>query len=400
MEKIRSYFYVQIKRVIKLLPSILAISLFMYLSMGMIACVFMEDYSNSSDKQKYQIGVVGDLSDTYLGFGIKAVKLLDDSRFMIDFHFISEKKAKEGLLNGKLTAYIIVPEGFVDSIIYGRNDKQIIFVASEGQRGIADILMEELSAVVSVLVTHSQSAIYGMQHILRAENKTDIWNEATNELNLKLIRLVLNRTDLCKKEILGVSNGLSTLDFYLCSFMLFFMSLSGITCIPLFSRRNGELQRIAASKRVRAFWQVISEYLSYIVVTLLIMIELFMILFFMSLVDELELLITLFPIVLMISAMQFFYYELTTGIVSSILLQFISSVGMAYISGYFYPASFLPKVMQKIGEKLPTGIALRYMGGRAQHSDTMLLLMEIFLYIILFIGASILIRKYRIQRGQ
>ncbi len=413
MGKQQVYFYIQLKRVFKILPALLLSAMLIYGCMGLLAMVFMKDGTIAQDRKKFQIGIVGDVSDSHLGFGIHALKSLDDSRFMLDFDFITEEEAQKRLRQGKLTAYVIIPDGLVDALVSGRNDCSITYIAPEGQKGISSILMEELAAEVSTMITCSQSAIYGMQRILIDNNKGGMWTEATDLLNLRLIQMVLKRTDLCDIEVMGVSNGLSVEGFYFCSIMLFFLLLSGIGSSPLFCRRSRELSRLLAARNVSAHRQVAGEYLAYVCLMVCCTMEIFLALGIvlgggligipewkdMGAEPLFAFFIRLLPVTGMVAAMQFLLYESASGVVSCVLLQFISSFSMAYLSGYFYPERIFPDVIKQMGEILPTGIMLRYVSTGLTGEPPLTALLGIGLYSLAFLGLSVFIRKKRIQKG-
>lgn len=413
MGKLQVYFYIQLKRVFKILPTLLLSTMLVYGCMGLLTMVFMKNGAAAQDRKKYQVGIVGDISDTYLGFGIHAIKSLDDSRFLVDFDFVTEEEAQKGLRQGRITAYVRIPDGLVDSLVSGRNDCSITYIAAEGQKGISSILMEELAAEVSTMITRSQSAIYGMQKILFDNNKGDIWVEATDKLNLRLIQMVLKRTDLCGTEILGVSNGLSVEAFYFCSIMLFFILLSGISSSSLFCHKSRELSKLLAARNVGAYRQVAGEYLAYLCLMMCCTIEIFLALSivlsgsFIQIPEWRDMgaeplfgfFVRLLPVIGMVAAMQFLLYELVTGVVNSILLQFISSISMAYLSGYFYPERVFPDVIKQLGEVLPTGIILRYISKSLIGEVSLTALSGVCLYLLLFLGLSVFVRKKRIQKG-
>lgn len=101
------------------------------LCVGVLAAVFLRDGILAGDSQKYRIGVVGDLSSSYLGFGITAIQSLDDSRLMIELVTMTEKEAEESFMRGELYAIVELPEGMMDAIESGRNDKPISYIASQ-----------------------------------------------------------------------------------------------------------------------------------------------------------------------------------------------------------------------------------------------------------------------------
>lgn len=412
MSKISIYFRTQLLRVIKILPSILLTTTLMCGCVGILAMFFLRDW-NAEDRQKYQIGVVGDVTGSYLGFGIQAVMALDSSRFLIDLQYMTEEEAAEGLRQGRLSSYARVPDGLVDSLVSGANDRLVTFIAAEGQRQIVGIVMEELADAVSVMITRSQSAIYAMQTVLWENGKGDMIPEADVTLNLRYIEDVLDRIGFCDMEILGMENGLSTEGYYFCSFFLVFLLMSGINAAPLFNSKSRELHRLMSARGVGAFAQVMGEYLAYICLIVLcqagIILMLSIILgggFFhitewegMGAEPFFGFLAGLLPMAAMIAAMQFLLYETVTGIVGSILLQFICGIAMCYLSGCFYPVHFFPEVLQRIGQILPVGVALRYTDGVMADHIPLAEVLGIILYLLLFLYLSVCVRKYRIQRG-
>ena len=194
------YMFAQLKRMLKLAVGVFPTAMLLFVSLGIAGYYFFQSSIFTQNQNKFRIGIVGKIDETYLGFGISAVQTLDSSRFMVDFIPMSEDEARKKYQAGELTTYVMVPDEFLDSVVYGRNDVPITYVASEGQKGLGAFLMQELSKVVSRLVTSSQSSIYGMQRALVFEGRTEQLDEITDEINLKLINFVLNRTKLSELE--------------------------------------------------------------------------------------------------------------------------------------------------------------------------------------------------------
>lgn len=407
------YFYAQLKRMMKTLPRQIMVNLLVCLCVGVLAAVFIRDGILAPDSQKYRIGVVGDMSDSYLGFGINAIQSLDDSRFMIELITMTDTEARTAFEKGELYAIVQIPEGLMESIESGANDRFISYIAAEGQKGIGAIVMGQIVDVASTLVTRSQSAIFGMQSIMLEEGMQEGFWEFTNGLNLLLIELVISRSGLYDVEVLGIANGLSTEGYYLCSILLFLLLLSGINNSSLFIHKKTDMPRVMKSRGVGAAGQVAGEYLAYLCLMLLCLAVIFIPL---SLCLEKEVftipewegmgaeplkgfLAALLPVTAMFAALQFLLYELVTCVVSGILLQFICGIGMGYLSGFFYPAAFFPDVMQQIGNLLPAGVALRYMDGTVAEEGFTAAGFGVLLYLAVFLALSVLIRKSRIQRG-
>lgn len=413
MSRVYSYFFMQLKRVLKVLPIQLFVNLLVCICVGILAALFIRDGLLASGRQKYRIGVVGDMTDSYLGFGISTLQAVDDARFMIELEGMSEEEAQKAFRKGELYAFVRIPEGLVESIESGANDRPVTYVVAEGQKGIGGIVMSEIVDVVSNIVTSSQSGIYGMQSMLMDYGNPDELWEATEQLNFRYFDIVLGRKKLCDLEILGMANGLSTEGYYFCSILIFFLLLSGINNSPLFSQKSRGIHGFMAARGVGAAGQVAGEYLAYVCLMLLCILEIFLVLaaaMGSGILDigEWKMLgeeqiwgffLKFLPVALMLSSMQFLLYELVTGIVSSLLLQFVCSISMGYLSGFFYPTHFFPETLQQIGSILPTGAALRYTDGCLTGSVSFAAVLAVLLYTACFLGASVLVRKSRIGRG-
>lgn len=408
-----TYFNAQLKRMMRIFPRQAAINLLVFLCVGVLMVLFIRDGLLAQDGQKYRIGLVGDMSNSYLGFGVTALQSLDDSRFMIDLVTMTDEEARKAFEKGELYAIVQIPEGMMESIESGANDKPITYIAAEGQKGIGAVVMGQIVDVASTLVTRSQSAIFGMQSIMLEHGMQEVFWEATNSLNLLLIELVVNRSGFYDVEVLGIANGLSIEGYYFCSVLLFLLLLSGINNSSLFTHKRTDLPRFMKSRGVGATGQVIGEYLAYLCLMLLCLVVMFIPLCLclergvftipewegMGARPLMEFLVVLLPVTAMFAALQFLLYELMAGVVSGILLQFICGIGMGYLSGFFYPAAFFPEIMQRLGSIMPTGAALRYVNGSVAKEELGAAGFLVLLYLAVFLVLSVWIRKSRIRRG-
>jgi len=411
MDKIKPMRYlkflsVQLKRAMKLAVGIFPTAMLLFASLGVAAFFLFRFGILSNSQTRYQIGIVGSLDETYLGFGIYAVQTLDSSRFMVDFIPMEEEEAQEAFRKGEIVAYVIVPPEFLDSIVYGKNDVPLIYVASEGQKNVGGYLMDELAQVVSRLVTSSQCSIYSMQEVAYELGKTSQLGEWTDDLNLQLINYVLGRTGLVELEELGLSKGLLVRTYYFCAILLLFCFLFGVGSAGFFLHRNDDLGKWMMMRGIGPTGQVLCEYLTYFLLMLLcvciplsvmnVVTKGFRFLNMKVWLDEL--LWTMVPIVLLASSMHYMIYEVVKNPVANLLLQFIGVLGMGYVSGYIYPASFFPAGIAKIGEVLPTGVALEYLSAGLPGGENAGSFWHLMLYSVAFLTISVLTRRWMIMR--
>lgn len=409
-----SYLGMQIKRMLRLLPMLLAATAVTLGVLMLCGAILLRSENSAEGKQRFRIGMVGNLSDEYLGFGILLVQAVDDSRFVIELIPMEEEEAVSSFRRGELSSYVLVPDGLMDSIVYGRNDKMLTYLCSEGQKGIEGILGGELADIVSVLVTRSQSAVFGVQEIVSTHGgEMDLW-EATERMNLRLFNIILNRTGLYSLEELGVSDGLSLVGYYLGAFLVLILLLLGIHASPLLIRRSKALSGLMKSRGVGAFGQVLGEYTAFALMNLICYGMVFLALRVVlesGFIEPAEwkglgaeplgeLFASILPAALMLSAMQYCLYELVTGVIGGLTAQFLCSISMAYLAGIFYPAGFLPETMRRLGELLPVGAAFGYIQEKILGEVSLKTMLAVSLYLFLFLGLSVLIRSTRMERGR
>lgn len=413
MRQTAAYFLAQMKRAARLLPGQILADLAFCVCVGALACMLIAQGAFQAEGARYRIGMVGDLSDTYLGFGIAALQEMDDSRFMVELVPMSEQEAERAFERGELYAVMRVPEGLVESLVYGENDKAVTYTAAQGQQGLGTMVMGEITDIASTLVTCSQSVIYGMQRILADQGRAEEIGWETDRLNLALIQMALSRTGFGEVEVLGYGDGLSLELYYFCGVILLFLLLSGLLNSAFFVHGNRAFSCFLKGRGVGAFRQILGEYLACLLFMFLGLFTLCLPLSFglerdflripewegMGASPFLSFLPALVPVAAMFAALQQFLFEAAEGIVNGILLQLICGVGMGYLSGYFYPSAFFPEKMRVLGDCLPSGAAARFAQagviGRIPPSAWT----AVFGWLAVFLALTALVRRGRVSRA-
>lgn len=412
MRRLAGFFLAQWKRVYRLLPLQVGVSLAICACVGIPAAALVAQRA-ADGQERYRIGLVGDVSDSYLGFGIAALQTIDDSRLMIELIEMTETEADEALSRGELTSVVHVPEGFLDSIVSGENDTRVICLIPSGQTRLGSAVMGEIADVASTLVTASQSAIYGMQRTLYEQGSADRVDPETDRLNLMLLNLVLSRSGFGEVEVLGYADGLSLEAYYFCRILLLLLLLAGLSGSVFFLDRKTALAGMLRAGGVGALSQIAGEYLAYLG---FLCAGFFLPVCFLALGLErgafslpewegmgaapfLALLPGLFLSTAMFAALQIFLYELADGIVNGLMLQLLGGVGMGYLAGYFYSTAFLPKQLRYVGELLPAGAAAHFVEaaflGRSGDGARAAVLA----WLVVFLLLAAAVRLGRILRG-
>ena len=415
MIKFYNYLKAQLWRAVKLYPAILCFTLVLCFGLFMILYGLFYQNDNQESRQKIQIGIVGNTSDTYLGVGIEAIKNFDTSKYYIEFLTLDAKTAENKLKNNEIMGYLIIPDGFVNSIVNGEN-KQIIYMQNNSPEALGPVIMSEIATTISDIVTESQSGIYGFMYLADEAGLTATKiKKLTNTLNLQYIDTILNRETVCTFKYVGISSGLSFKDYYLCAFIVLIILLSGTVCPHLLIKKSLSLPMLLRSKGQGILSQVAAEYLPYFMILLTNIFAIILLsgTIFKDTASSIGLLqnltvfsdyllfgIKMIPVIAMISIMQFFLYMLCSNIISGVLLQTLSALILSFSSGLFYPLYSMPKIFTAVSKFLPSGIAFNYVKELLNNSLSLKTAFFAIFMFLLFFTLNIAVRHLKLRRAQ
>lgn len=122
-----------------------------FLSMAVLLTVFFVCLSAISENSKIHIGVVVPEKGFMERGLLEYVSNMADTKTLCEFRELSETEAKEQLDEGKVAAYVTLPENLLEKIY--RNEKTSVHMTTAKTPTIESALMEELvdSAVSFVL---------------------------------------------------------------------------------------------------------------------------------------------------------------------------------------------------------------------------------------------------------
>lgn len=405
----KSYFLAQLKRIRKVLPFVLGMSLLMAAAILFLAVAMQQEDTTqeggSAKNQKVKIAISGDTDDPYLQFGVFFLQRMEDVRYSVELEIMPEEEARRALRAGSISAYVLVPEGFAEAV-YRNEDVQLTYAATNDTAGVGSILMNELIEMVSVIAKKTQNSISVLWQLMPEYGVEGDYNRFTDELGLRMVQLIVKRGAFYQYVKYGAGDGLSLKGYYCVALLVLFLLLWGITGSSLFVRRDVALPKLLKSRGQSVLMQIAAEYAAYFLLMLGSM-------FLMLLPVECALSVTgltipeaqgaglfllwvrMIPAAMLLAAMQFCLYELTTDMISGILLQFLLGIALGYLSGCIYPVSFFPKSVQAVAPFLPTGAAVEY-GAQCMRGATdgrSLAVMS--LYFVLFFALTVLVRERR-----
>ena len=361
----KQYFLIQCKRFFRILPAVLVICAILLTGFACGVQLLLRNQANQEQNQKLHIAVVGSTEDPILSMGVTALTFYDSSRFSMDVIELTEEQAQKALFRGEISAYVVIPENFVEEAYYG-NFLPLKFVSTVGANGLLNVFKTEITSAISKILLDAQKGVYGIWYATQdynipLDNQMEI-------MPLEYTEYVFLRSNLYAVTDLGISDGLNLVTSIGCGFGVLFLMMCTLPFAPLLIQRDDALAQMLSS-RGRPLWkQKLCDFAVYAVSLLLVLLLLLTIataMFFDVMLPYLNFgnLLRLILATVLIAATSYFLYCLASDLVGGILLQFFLSLALCFVSGCLFPAYFFPGWVQKTAQWLPAGIARAQIAG-------------------------------------
>ena len=400
----KKYFYLQVKLAARLFPAVLAVTIALLVGLGIILAGLLSTFRSNEDSKHFTVALAGDTEDDYLRWGLAAVQSIDAERFSLELVTMAQEDAHTALEKGQISAYVVIPEGFMEKAVTG-DIEPITYVTSAGMEGVATLMKKEITSLVTEMVLYSQKGAYGLLEVLTENGLAqDAYSHMTT-LSLEYTDLILHRDEVYNVTELGVSDGLTTRDYYICAVMVVLTVLSGIPFAAIYTKRDLSLSRMLRSRGCSPVQQLLCEYSVHLLAMFLlagavlltggIALTVLPGSAMGSLPNIGSILLRLLPVLITVSAFDMMLFNLSGNIVSGLLLHFFSAIGLCYVSGCIYPASAFPKAIQQVAGILPTGIARHHIATGFTFSPALGSLLGLMLYAAAFFAVALLLRRHK-----
>ncbi len=409
------YLRLQFKRATKVYVIVLSLMLVLFTVIASVGVTMLENRQNDESLSKIKVGIVGDKDDKFLSLGISMMKTIDISSLSVEFiELNSENAAVKAMENGTINTYLYVPKDFGYKLWYGE-DVKLTYVMAKRDASISTMLTRDILNVVSNYIVKTQLGTTAMWDYNKENGYTyDERNEIDYDMTIKYVDLIVKRGGLTDVKEVGLGGSLSFVGYYICGFTTFFLLCFGLACCPLKIKKNNTLDKLLYSRGCGAIAQAVAEYIPYFVMSFITLFIPFAAAGIMSnkvdfgvaelkyfiLSDYLAVPFKLIPVILVITAFQILLYELVSGVINSVLLQFIATIVLGYISGCFYPIYFLPQIVQNVAAVLPLRVAMEYFGVVLTDNADSQKLWICLTYAAVLLALSIIVRKIKIQKSE
>ena len=401
MNGFRDYLLIQYKRIFKLLPGIIVMIALVAILLSAALFALLNSDAYKSEQMRYKLGLVGSTDNEMIDLGVHLLETEDDMQFVLELvQYEDEAEAKAALRSADISAYIVITDEFADAVDAMTNDAKLTYYATSGQKGISNVMMDEIALVATNIIVPSEKGICTLRDIMLQEgyDKTDTYM-AVYEIFMAYVNTMMLRGEISTVTELGISNGLTTPQYYFVSLLLFFLLLVTMCFVSYFIGINQAQHKFFSSKGITPLQQVLGEYIPFLTVNIIVALLVAGLAKITGLGDFIGVdigggfVLRMAVIEALFTGLAFLLYEILEGIINKVLVTFLLYIAGAYASGYFYPRSILPEMMQQLGQWLPTGLAFDFLGSVVTGESGAFAMALMLIYVVIFVGASVLIRR-------
>ena len=351
------YFKAQIKRLWRILPLVFCVMVLLFGSVYLIYQGLISQWSQSDTLKKLRVAIVSTDMDPMLQYGIDAMAALDSSNMSLEFLNLDEQTAKEDLQAGKISAYVVFPEDFLNKAFQGIIEP-IRFISASGSENMISLVKDEMTSSLAGIILTSECGSFAVGDVLSDLGYDGRFQtDQMNDMAYTFVSQVLKRDEYYAVEELGVSGGLKFDEYMICGLSVVFLFLMTLPFVTVFVKEEPTMERLLKSRGVGPLTQTICELGAYVLFLLVLSSLLIPVLGAVSFSSVMRLV----PVVFCIGAFSYLMYNLSRDLVSGVLLQMIVAVAMCFISGCFYPVYFFPVSVQKMAQFIPAAVAREHL---------------------------------------
>lgn len=353
MKKTLALYKMWLKLALKSIPVIFSGTLILALFVAGIAFAGVKLLASEDDRDKIPVALVINDDNTYTQMALSYLVEEETIKETCTFTEMKEEEAEKALKEGEVLAVIIIPENFMVKVLYGE-DVTAQLILSEGKTTAKSRMFRKMIQSGAIDLVTAQSAIYAVDDLCRATG-IDAIRESEEYLNLHLLMYALRRNTYFGKQIISDTGDLSPMQFYAAGGIVLLLMLGGITCGELLKKEAetyiSSLYRVGIKPRSVLFAKLLSTSAVYFAIMMVIyataLFQKLVVFSFTAIPAAAVVILAVFSINLLI-------FQMAGNRVAGTLAGFLVTVVMMFLSGNFIPASFLPKLVNDIGNFMPS----------------------------------------------
>lgn len=356
------YMILQLKRLGRVLRWSVPLMAALLVCLALGALALLNNLNSHESRLEFPIGLVGLPDSGMLRLGMSAMENLDDLGVAVEFLEYDAEEAAQALENGRIKAYVVIPEDFVSAANRGEL-KTIEYVSAPYAAGINALFAQEVTAIISQVLLQSEKASFGSYDALVSEVGHQEANRIMNEFSQELAQFVFLRNRTGNVEILGFDRAPGFAAYVAAGIAVTMALLIALSFAPLGVQHNLGVNILLRSQGKSDILQGLADYFTLFIGqigTILVL------LLGVGVFDPrlaLSLAVRFLPVAAMAVGLGFLCFSLMRSLLGGLLVYFFAAISLALICGCFYPAWFFPESVQRLAQLLPGGLARSFLLG-------------------------------------
>ncbi len=353
MKKTFALYKMWFKLAIKRIPVVLAGTVVLAAFAAGAAFAGVKLLDSKDAVEKIPVALVINDDNTYTQMAISYLLEEETVKETCTFTQMAEADAQEALKTGEVSAVIVIPEHFMVSVLYGEDVTAQLILSETEMTAQSKIFQKMIQSGAMDLIT-AQSAIYAVDDLCRTAG-IDAVSESEEYLNFHLLMYALRRNTYFGKQTISDTGDLTAAQFYTAGGIVLLLMLAGITC--------GELLKKEKQGYTLALYRVGVKTHSLLTAKLLsvsaVYIGIFTVLYLAALLRKAVVfsaaaLPAAAVMILAVFTVHLLIFQIAGNRLTGTLAGFLVTIVMMFLSGNFIPASFLPELVNDIGNFMPT----------------------------------------------
>lgn len=386
------YMKLQLKRTCKTIPSFLAGAIVLAALLGTIALSASKVIYGEAVTGRISVGVVLPEEDEVASLALSMLSSMDSVKSVCDFVYLEADEGRSRLSNGDLNVLMVVPEGFVKDIMQGVNTPVTVVLPENA--GMETMIFKELADAGAKTLSVAQAGIYGADEFCMIHGLVDSIPEVESALNRLYMKYALPREDYFRNYQVSAAGDVTMIQYYGISAMVLLLLFCGIPASSVVKPDSLILQQklklIGVGRKTMVFSRMVS-------VAFLMMLILALAGGILSAMEWIQ--ISWWQagwaifICFAAASLVVLAYEAAGSQMAGVMLVFLSSVVMMFLSGGFIPMVFLPQGFAEISAFLPSTWLIQAMKPFLAGGLSWMLALKLCLLIAGSYAAAVLVRR-------
>lgn len=380
MRRKAQYLYLEIKKTIKIFPRMLLQAILLMALISVIAFCGVKGMEREPLAVNVDIGVVVREDNMMTRMALSYVESMESVSQLCHFVQVSEEEGFRQLERGGIAALVVLPEQLVEGIMNGQNPNVDIVFPQNAR--LEAMLFRELTESGAGLLRVAQAQIYGAIDTAVEYGLTEQLSVMEAEIDSYNLAFALDRLAMYDEETISATGRMSALQYYAVSGAVLFLLLAGMAAYPVMQQEPAVFRKQLARQRVGLLWQCFCKWMcGLLCLGLLVGVVWVIFRIVGTAVPEttqkmLSALMNgknrvsagvragvILLVLITVTTLIYMIYSIAGSRTGSVLLIFLFSVIMVYLSGGFVPSALMPQTMQTVGDSLPTAYLIRAFGG-------------------------------------